>query len=183
MRKLSAIFALVFIFCVGAFAQDHSKAEVFGGYQLTSIDDSIDGNGRVALNGWDAALTGYIKPHLGITADISGAYGNPNFNSTGGLDVSFKNHYFLFGPTYRTSATDRASVFAHALFGAAHSNGNFAGFTSTDNSFAMALGGGLDLKANRNVSFRVGQLDYLYTRFTGVKQNNFRYSAGLVFHF
>jgi opacity protein-like surface antigen len=180
MRKLSLLLAIMFVFCVGAFAQTDSKAEVFGGYQFTSVDDSLNGNGHVALNGWDAAVTGYLKPNFGITADISGAYGTPN---EFGFDVKTKDHFFLFGPTVRTTGSDRANVFAHALFGAAHASGEIAGATATDNAFAMALGGGLDLKTSRNISLRVGQFDYLYSHFGGEKQNNFRYSAGVVFHF
>src|SRR3569833_3363573 len=83
MRKLSFVFAIMLALCAGAFAQD-SKADVFGGYQFTSVDDSLNGNGHVALNGWNAAVTGYVKPNFGITADISGAYGTPNEGGGGG---------------------------------------------------------------------------------------------------
>ncbi len=181
MRKISLVIGMVFILCLGAFAQsDSSKFDVFGGYQYTSVDDSGNGNGHVSLNGWNASATAFVKPNFGITADFSGAYGTPN---EGGLDVKVKDHFFMFGPTIRTSASDKATVFAHALFGGAHASGTAFGVTATDNAFAMALGGGLDVKAARNISFRVGQFDYLYTNFSNTHQNNFRYSAGLVFHF
>ncbi len=179
MRKLSLIFALVFAFCLGAFAQDSSKVDVFGGYQYTNVDDNGNGTGRVGLNGWNAALTGYFTRNLGVTADFSGAYGTPNVF---GYDVKTKDHFFMFGPTVR-SGNDRGTVFAHALFGGAHASGTVSGITATDNAFSMALGGGFDLKTSKNVSIRVGQFDYLMTRFGSTNQNNFRYSAGLVFHF
>jgi opacity protein-like surface antigen len=179
MRKFVFIFAIMLVFCLGAFAQD-SKADVFGGYQFTSIDDSLNGNGHVAFNGWNGAVTGYLKPNFGVTADISGAYGTPN---EFGFDVKTRDYFYLFGPTVRTTGNERASLFAHALFGAAHASGEIAGVTATDNAFAMALGGGLDLKSTKNISIRVGQFDYLYSHFSGEKQNNFRYSAGVVFHF
>src|SRR5512140_2883168 len=114
MRKFSIVLAIMLVFCVGAFAQSSSKADVFGGYQFTSVDDSLNGNGHVALNGWNAAVTGYLKPNFGITADISGAYGTPN---EFGLAVKTKDYFYLFGPTFRTTGSDRASVFAHALLG------------------------------------------------------------------
>lgn len=179
MRKFVFIFAIVLVFCLGAFAQD-SKADVFGGYQFTSIDDSLNGNGHQAFNGWNAAVTGYVKPNFGITADLSGAYGSPN---EFGFDVKTRDYFYLFGPTVRTTGNERASLFAHALFGAAHASGEISGVTATDSAFAMALGGGLDLKSSKNFSIRVGQFDYLYSHFGGEKQNNFRYSAGVVFHF
>jgi hypothetical protein len=54
----------------------------------------------------------------------------------------------------------------------------------TDNAFAFALGGGLDVKVNDNFAIRVAQIDYLRDKLgdqlgshTG---NNFRYSAGIV---
>jgi opacity protein-like surface antigen len=180
MRKLSIVLAIMVFFCVGAFAQTDSKADVFGGYQFTSVDDSLNGNGHVALNGWNTSVTGYLKPNFGITADISGAYGTPN---EFGFDVKTSDYFYLFGPTFRTTGNDRASLFAHALFGAAHAKGDIGGITATDNAFAMAFGGGLDLKSTKNISLRVGQFDYLYSHFSGEKQNNFRYSAGVVFHF
>ena len=180
MRKLSFIFAIMLVLCVGAFAQDSNKVDVFGGYQFTSVDDNNNGNGHVGLNGWNAAVTGYMNPNFGITADISGAYGTPN---EFGFDVKTKDYFYLFGPTVRTTGNDRASIFGHALFGAAHARGEIAGVSATDNAFAMALGGGVDLKTSKAFSIRVGQFDYLYSHFGGQKQNNFRYSAGVVFHF
>jgi hypothetical protein len=55
--------------------------------------------------------------------------------------------------------------------------------TPNGNGFALSAGGGLDIPINNRVDFRVGQFDYLYTRFTNTfndaGQNNFRYLGGL----
>jgi hypothetical protein len=53
-------------------------------------------------------------------------------------------------------------------------------------AFAMDFGGGVDIPVHTFVAIRPVQIDYLLTRFsnpfTGASnQNNFRYSAGIVF--
>jgi hypothetical protein len=48
-------------------------------------------------------------------------------------------------------------------------------------SFAMALGGGLDLRAGKRIAVRLIQVDYTPTFFGSGRQDNFRISAGIVF--
>jgi hypothetical protein len=52
--------------------------------------------------------------------------------------------------------------------------------SDTETAFAMALGGGVDVRVGGPFSVRLGQLDYLMTRFGDTRQNNFRFSAGVV---
>jgi hypothetical protein len=47
----------------------------------------------------------------------------------------------------------------------------------------MAFGGGADVTLNKTFAVRVGQFDYLMTRFGGDSQNNVRFSTGVVFKF
>ena len=64
---------------------------------------------------------------------------------------------------------------------------------ATQDAFAMALGGGLDLRLSHHVTFRPVQLDYLMTRLPDFgqsgqpsltrNQHNLRYAAGLMFTF
>ena len=52
------------------------------------------------------------------------------------------------------------------------------------NAFAMATGGGLDVKISPHAALRLFQADYLFSKFrNGVndRQNSFRLTAGLVF--
>ncbi len=58
--------------------------------------------------------------------------------------------------------------------------------------FAMAIGGGFDIKINHRLLLRPFQMDYLMTRFSEPlvngfqnrsNQANFRYQAGLIFTF
>jgi hypothetical protein len=84
--------------------------------------------------------------------------------------------------TIASHSSERFTPFAHALFGGARSSSSVFGFSASETAFAMALGGGVDI-GSRNLAFRIGQFDYLMTRFGGVRQNDFRYSAGIVFRF
>lgn len=171
MKKLLGFAVMLMLMSVPALCQDYSKAEVFGGYQYTRINPGSGSSGD-NFNGWNAAVTGNVNHWLGVTGDFSGAYKDIS-------GVSLKQHTFLVGPTIASRSSEKFTPFAHALFGGAHfSQSGFPG----DTAFAMALGGGVDMGV-RNFAIRLGQFDYLMTRFGGTSQNNFRYSAGVVFRF
>jgi Outer membrane protein beta-barrel domain len=174
MKKLLAVVITVIVVSIPMLCQDYPKAEVFGGYQYTRIEPGR-GIGGENFNGWNAAVTGNVNPWLGVTGDFSGAY-----KSISG--VSLKQHTFMFGPTVASHSSDKFTPFVHALFGAARSSASVSGAGVSDTSFAMALGGGVDVGV-RSFALRLGQFDYLMTRFGGATQNNFRYSAGIVFKF
>src|SRR4029453_11345447 len=84
-------------------------------------------------------------------------------------DFQFKTrvYNFLAGPEFKARNRTRFTPFVHALGGFAHASATFTTPGPThilflrrnDTSFAMALGGGLDIRASKRVSFR-GQLDY-----------------------
>jgi hypothetical protein len=57
---------------------------------------------------------------------------------------------------------------------------------SSSNSFALVLGGGLDLKVTRHFAVRAGQFDYQLVNSSANghgHQNDFRFSSGIVFGF
>lgn len=145
--------------------------------------------------GWNGAVQLNATRWLGIVADASGHYGTPfSAAASSGLTgfPKARLHNFLFGPSFNFRG-ERARPFVHALFGLNHVGVDAStalgipGFT--DNAFAMALGGGLDVRVSNHLAIRLGQADFLYTRhdttgFGGTgHQNNFRYSGGLVFLF
>jgi opacity protein-like surface antigen len=178
MRKSIVWAALALAVSAMSFAEDVPKAEVFGGYQYTRINPGggVDGDN---FNGWNAAAQYNWSKAFGLKADFSDAYKSV-------LGVSLRQHTYMFGPVV-SARSEKATLFAHALFGGAHASadaGNSGFFASTsDNAFAMALGGGVDYNLHRNFAVRVGQFDYLLTRFASTNQNNFRYSTGIVFRF
>jgi opacity protein-like surface antigen len=181
MRKTIALAVIAIAFSAVSFAQDFTKAEVFGGYQYTRINpgNGVDGDN---FNGWDAAVQYNWSKAFGLKADFSGAYKTV---STPLTDVSLRQHHFLFGPVF-SARSEKSTFFVHALFGGAHASADtgtaFLGSTS-DTAFAMAFGGGYDYNFSKNFGVRLGQFDYLPTRFGGETQNNFRYSTGIVIRF
>lgn len=102
----------------------------------------------------------------------------------------------MAGPQLRLP-THTFKPFAEFLFGGAHTNTytNLVKATGStvgpnNNAFAMAVGGGFDIRVNKTISIRPFQMDHLLTRFgTSLipggshDQNNFRYNAGVVFTF
>ena len=188
-----------------AMAQEASapKAEIFGGYSYLR-------NNSNGFNGWTGQGTVNFTRHFGVTAQVDGNYRNPaglSSFSVLGISPSVNQHLydFLAGPT-ATARFGRNSVFAHALFGAAHASLGagvslpFIGGISTGvtgaTGFAMAFGGGVDIGLTRRIAIRAAQIDYLRTQFsasdalsaglstsTGAGQNSWRYSAGIVFYF
>lgn len=183
MRKLIVVALVVIAFGLTAMAQDAPKAEVFGGYQFTSIDINEAGLGddRLNLHGWNAAVSGYFNNNFGITADFSGAYGSPDIL---GIGVDTSAHTYMFGPTVRFPS-ERVTPYVHALFGGAKAKITVLGIEASESGFSMAFGGGIDVKATEHVAVRVGQFDYMYSKLGDAAdaQNNFRYSAGIVFRF
>jgi outer membrane protein with beta-barrel domain len=170
----------VFVFSSGAMAQI-PKANVFLGYSYARAD--LNNGNTSNLNGWEGSLEGKFLPFVGIVADLSGEYGSNNFPSSSNqvFQVNAHEHNFLFGPRVSVGI-GRVRPFAHALFGAGHVSVSGQGYSASDTAFATALGGGLDFKLIPLVSWRF-QGDYLQTRFFGNRQDNGRFSTGIVLNF
>ena len=177
MSRISLVILAVLLVVACAAAQDAPRAEVFGGYQFFRADASGVG---FNLNGWNAAVSGYFNRYVGVTGDFSGSYGSPTVL---GLGISTKLYTYMGGPVVRFPNNSKITPFAHALFGGGRISGDVAGIGLSENGFTWAAGGGLDAKVSPHVSIRVAQFDFLQTRFVSTTQNNYRYSAGIVFHF
>ena len=205
------IFGAVLLFGVAAWAQEFPRAEVGFDYTYARYAPSAPYSKGHSLNGGGGSATVNINDYLGIKMDLQG-YGsnhtgfniapNPTFPLGASGNVQGNLFTYLFGPQVKVR-TPKVHPFVHLLFGGAHTNVYGNAFTTicqpivggcaiskkpAADAFAMAFGGGIDIPIHRHVSFRPAELDYLLTRFdnpfTGHKnQNNFRYSAGLVFTF
>ncbi len=166
MKRTLFLVCLILAFATLTFAQDAPKAEIFGGYSYLRAD--ITDISHENFNGWNAALTGNLNKNFGITADISGHYA-----TIGGVGVN--SYTFIFGPTI-SAPMEKIKPFAHALFGV----NRLGGGGSSDTSYALAFGGGLDVSLNSTFGIRVAQADYVRTHHFDVGQNNFRLSTGIV---
>lgn len=163
LRKMLLMFgllALASFVSPPAHAQDESKVEVFGGYSFLRL------NG-INLNGWEASGQYKFTDWLGGVGDFAGQYRS-----------GASNYTYLFGPQVSLPSS-RISPFGHLLFGGAH----FSALGAGTNSFALAVGGGVDAGLTDRISLRAVQLDYLLTQYGGGSQNNFRVSTGIVFRF
>jgi len=163
-------------------AQDTPKAEVFGGYSYLRVNE-LSGLGiGLNLNGWNGSVTGNVNDWFGVKADFSGQYGRPSFfGFSPDLGLKTNVHSFLFGPSVSYRGHSAIVPFGHALFGVSRGYANLFGFNVSDSAFAMAFGGGVDLKLGDAIAVRLIQADYMQTRFAFFHQNHTRLSAGIVF--
>jgi len=95
----------------------------------------------------------------------------------------------LFGPRLNLRKFDHFVPFAEFLVGFANAGGSVTQNSNSQYTFAIAAGGGVDLVLWKNVAWRVAELDYLMTNFSGPgvgadgRQNNFRAGTGIVLRF
>jgi opacity protein-like surface antigen len=195
MRK-STLTLLLLICCAppsaAQQADEYPKNEVFLGYSYQSADVNTltVKPGRTGLQGVNFEYTRNLNRHVGFTADFSGHLGRESFTSGPGEVRHNRDQYnLLVGLQFRARSRSRATPFAHALVG----GGLFRGFSAVlqpssntyffddAKSFAMAFGGGLDVRASRRVTVRVVQADYNPTFFGPGRQDNLRLSFGVVF--
>jgi opacity protein-like surface antigen len=165
MMRILIRVSLFLLAAMPALAQDAPKADVFGGYSYSRFNPGTPAGGSgtgANLNGWNASITGNFNNWLGVTADFSGHYGSPSIS---GINVDTRTHYFLFGPRVSFRKHERVTPFGHALFGAAKLKGSAALLTDRQTAFAMAFGGGVDVKVSDRAAIRLFQADYVVTRF------------------
>jgi outer membrane immunogenic protein len=156
--------------------------EVSGAYSYVRANPDNSAGG-FNLQGGSGSLTYNFSDRFAVLADV-GAYRFTGLPS--GLNSTM--YTYLFGPRITLRKSNRFTPFAQVLLGGGRLNASTSGVDAGENGFAMALGGGLDVSFGRRLAIRVGEVDYLLTRFDNVSgssatQNNVRVSAGIVFRF
>ncbi len=211
MRKLILTFLLVAACAPFAAAQtENSRFELFGGYSFLRQDvegdedfnDFVDSDDLRNLNGFNIAATGYFTERFGITGDFSAHFNSTSVpaSATGlsnPVEVRQRAFNFLAGPQVRFTNGSRVTPFVRAMAGAQTNRLSFENaqlqqivgensMRSTD--FALAIGGGLDVRVSRRVSIRAFQIDYNPVfvndeQLTGGRErvDNVRLSVGIVF--
>jgi len=139
-----------------------------------SFSDDLFGE-RAGLHGINVSATGYLTPRFGLTGDFSYHSRDRNFTPAGGGegDIDTRVLQFMGGPQVRFPNQTRTTPFLRALFGVANTRFNVSSstqpagggnvttsFSTNATDFAMALGGGLDVRLNERVGLRVIQVDY-----------------------
>lgn len=213
MTKILALTVLVMLTGVIAIAaDDHPTVETFFGYTYTRAN-SATGVPAFSNNGGTGQLAVNFNKYLGVVMDV-GAVHNGNISSHH-IDSTFVN--YLWGPRVSLRHS-RLTPYFNILFGGIRMGSStqvtavvpgvsnpiyLPGQTTpvppntplslraviSQTAFAMAVGGGLDIKINNRVSFRPVSLDYLLTRLQNPvdlqdkNQNNLRYMTGINFTF
>ena len=209
--KFAKALAGVSVLLIGTavWSQEWPKVEVGGDYSYMRFAPSGPYTKGHSLNGGGGSIVYNWNEYLGIKMDLQGYTSNhtgfsipPNLTFPRGLTGNVQGNLFtyLFGPQFKVRAHG-IQPFAHLLFGGAHTNVYGNAFKSlcqpvvgncgvvkapTAEAFAMDFGGGVDIPISRTVSFRPVQIDYVLTRYSNPftktnNQNNFHYSAGIVF--
>ena len=185
-----------------AFAQDVPKVEIPVGFSFVNVHPNLPPITSFNVFGGGGQFDVNFGNYFGVKADFMGyTQGTglknqleklPGYSGYAGGNV----FTYMFGPQIKKH-TGMVQPFGEVLFGAAHTNayaaiandetGAVASGSGDNNGFAMAAGGGIDFKINKNFSVRPVEVDYLLTRFSAnyiagytANQNNFRYVGGFV---
>jgi outer membrane protein OmpA-like peptidoglycan-associated protein len=213
MKSLLFVLSAVLVFGLAAYAEEVPKAELFAGYEFIHFSPALTGNPSFSMNGGGGSILYNFSPLLGLKAEFADAtVGDLTQYTTDGKVIAKRSaniFTYLFGPQLTMRKNPKLQPFVHLLFGGAYANtyanaqatGSTASLTGEGgkNAFALAVGAGLDLKVHKNIAIRLGQADYLMTRFSGRElilgatpgtyvggkeisnQSNFRYMGGIVF--
>src|SRR6266850_2078469 len=173
---------------------------------------------RRNFNGFDGSITYNVSKYVGIKGDITGHFKTESFVdkfTPPGVTQTLANRErlwnFLGGVQIKNnSKSARLKPFAHALAGFARYTNRQQqtldlfpqfNFTIEDQvtSFAMKVGGGLDIRAGKRIDIRVIEVDYnpvfagdrnpksiagpfTTVKLTGQTSHNFTIGAGIVIH-
>lgn len=210
MKKVLYLLPLGVLFGMSMYAQDEApKADLFVGYSFLRYNSAqtipaFTANGGISTFAWN------FNRYVGMEAELGG-YHNGNIN---GFHFDSTSFTYLFGPRLSLGRQRRVDPYFHILFGGQYyttsiatdsvlvvnplgnvtlSNGRYR---TSANSFAMAVGGGLDIRLSKLFTLRPIQADYYMTNFsapsvteplgspiTSRTQNDFRYAAGILFNF
>jgi hypothetical protein len=161
---------------------DLSKLELSGGYNYVRFNINAKVSGQPPSqtfngNGGGGELMYNVNSWLGVLGDVSGTWAT---NSTSqGAAIPY-----LFGPRL-SLRRGVITPFAQVLFGGVLTSSGIEQ-TGWQSHFAMTAGGGIDLKISKHFSIRPVQAEYFLTKIPdglNNRQNNFRFSAGIVFRF
>jgi hypothetical protein len=198
---------LVMLLGLAAFAQDYSKMEVAVFYSYARFNPShAYVPNTYSLNGGGGSIDYNLSKYFGLKGEFAGYGSNTQSFSIppGGTicpegcsgNAQANLFTYMFGPQIGIRS-GKFRPFAHVLLGGAHSNGaaniyKAGGGTGTrpsNDAFALAFGGGIDIPVNHSgtIAFRPADINYLWTNFNLNShqggQSNFQYKAGIVFNF
>lgn len=210
INKSLCLLTIGTFFGLSVYAQEGPRADLsfsysFVRYNSAQTIQAFTANGGIGTLGWN------FNNHVAVEAELGG-YHNGNVNNYQFDTTTFS---YLFGPRISYGRSRRMDPYFHILFGGQNASTSIAKssvlvvnpliattssgsrYSASTNNWAMAVGGGLDIKLTRMVTFRPAQVDYYLTRIEAINvtvpagastpsarnQNNFRYAAGIQFSF
>jgi hypothetical protein len=204
MKKTLSVLTAAVTCGLGVYAQDAPKADLFLGYSFLRANSAR--NIPAFTNNGGLGTFAYNFTHnLAFEAEFGG-YHNGNIHN---IQFDTTEMTYLFGPRFSSSRAKTVIPYGHLLFGGIHLTTSLpvtlvptpvgTPVTTTtrvgasQDTFAMAVGGGLDLRLGKGFMIRPIQFDYVLTRLedfglSGLpsenrNQHNLRYAAGVVFNF
>jgi len=214
MKKILALTILMGLSSFMALAaDDHPFGDLFLGFDYTRANSATDVP-AFSMNGGAGQFAFNFNKYIGFVAEMGGVH-NGNISSNH-IDNTFTD--YLFGPRVSLRFS-RITPYFQILFGGGHYSyseaivaepvlsptqpiylpGQIAPVTSnapitlravgSQTAFAMAVGGGLDIKISNHVTYRAIELDYLLSRLQNPvdlqdkNQNNLRFLTGFDFTF
>lgn len=182
MRKFTYLVGFFLLATLPVAAQETGSKDVAVEYSYIRANPSTPGPAFPSFNanGGSASFTYSRNSSYGLMGEFSGYH----IGSIGAATVNTNLFTYMFGPQVYFHRYRRFTPFVQDLFGVAHTNT----FGTARNSFAMAVGGGVDVPFRGRVSLRFGPVDYLLSEFpetgTGRRaQNNLRVSGGVRYRF
>lgn len=174
---------------IAAYAQEATTPLFETGLDYTFTRVNPGGNlTSYTANGGSGFVEYNLNHVVGLVADLGGNYiGNVN-----GFPIDNTTFTYLFGPRFNWRMS-RLTLYAQTLVGGARFSNAYDPQSSapvlgtSENTFAAAIGGGIDYRLTDHLAIKPIQVEYLMTQlpstFANVNevQNNLRYSAGIVF--
>src|SRR5271166_6556015 len=139
--------------------------EVAGMYQYVNFNPG-SGFSNFNSHGGSGSFTYNATSWLGLTAEFAAFHFNRQLPTTPAQTATGAFQTYLFGPRLNYRHFDHFVPFAEVLFGASRAASQLTGDTS-QSSFGMALGGGVDVILTKSIAWRFVEADYLQTNFNG----------------
>lgn len=174
-------------------AQEERTPQVAVTYDLERAQIATVGCDCFWLQGGSAELVVPVTHGIGLAVDVTGQHSS---NIQPGVNLSKIS--YLVGPSFtfngrrlvgRLIPRRSSQIFGEVLFGAAHGFGSVfpapGGATPTANSFAVQIGGGLDISLPKDFGLRVFDIDYVRTSLPNNgsnTQDDLRLGFGLTWH-
>jgi opacity protein-like surface antigen len=207
-------------------SDDYKKFEFFGGYSLMHFDRATESNNanftallesKEVLNGFNVSATYNFHKYVGAVFDYSfhfredeftTAFTGPPVTVTGSVDTTL--HNILGGIQVKNNAEDGPTFkpFGYGVAGIAVQKVDLespqlfpaigvTGISQNETSFALAIGGGVDIRLTDRFDLRAGKVDLNFIRrgdqqfpraiggplvLPSTTQYNVRFGVGIVIH-